>query len=110
MSKISDSSRDNNKLDSLISMTSIQTNYKKNINDTLFCAVDYEDDEADYEYDKEKEIDEFLDWFHDLMGDLSLAERNEIFTGPLAMELNDYGASPDEFEVKIPTEIVEMAK
>ena len=71
---------------------------------------DYEEDEADYEYDKEKEIDEFLDWFHDLMGDLSLAERNEIFTGPLAMELNDYGASPDEFEVKIPTEIVEMAK
>lgn len=71
---------------------------------------DYEDDEADYEYDKEKEIDEFLDWFHDLMGDLSLAERNEIFTGPLAMELNDYGASPDEFEVKIPTEIVGMAK
>ena len=41
---------------------------------------------------------------------MTLAERRKIFEGSLAMELGEYGADPDDYEIKIPVAIVGIAR
>ena len=38
---------------------------------------------------------------------LTFAERRKIFEGPLAMVLGEYGADPDDYEIKIPKGVLE---
>ena len=38
---------------------------------------------------------------------MTLAERRKIFEGSLAMELGEYGADPDDYEIKIPKGVLE---
>ena len=65
--------------------------------------------EGDPRYDFEV-LENFDIWFGNLMERLTLAERRKIFEGPLAMELGEYGADPDDYEIKIPKGILELVR
>lgn len=55
-------------------------------------------------------VDEFDEWFRPFLENLNHEERRKLFDGPLYFELEEYDMDLGEYEIKIPAEIVELAK